>query len=437
METDNIQERLFLEINKLVENRWYFLQMQWPLLEHKFNHRTGIKNMKTNMRAVKDILLNMLGYIPVFYFLVVLYGSAEYPGPYMEIDKGLLLLYQIVSGNTGTEMTEWMPYTSFYDLYKCFWITGKSKLLKKVKKDNECLFSNLKIRLLSAKLFNPDGFKNVTLFIDGHDSKIKYYNPDVSRKTLYSYKLKQPGVRTQTVNDPNEMILFVSNSEKCAMGNDGTMFLKMNLFKKMHIADCLAADGGYTLFVEKFKEMSSNSGYEFSDKNFSYPIRREPGTKLTATELTYNKKFGTFRSGNETLYANLASKFDRFNNNKAAIQISQIEVYNVQMRVAILLMNMCKFVEKFKIEVQPHHMLWHNDNFEFPTKMTRINYVFLNEAKASQNYNEIMELQEQFLNATLDDNDNQIYISSEDEQEDELKHKKVKKVNAVRVEQYK
>jgi hypothetical protein len=48
METDNIQERLFLEINKLVENRWYFLQMQWPLLEHKFNHRTGIKNMKTN-----------------------------------------------------------------------------------------------------------------------------------------------------------------------------------------------------------------------------------------------------------------------------------------------------------------------------------------------------------------------------------------------------
>ena len=110
-------------------------------------------------------------------------------------------------------------------------------------------------------------FKNCTLFIDGHDSKIKYYNPDVGRNTLYSHKFKRPGIRTQTVNDVNNMVIWVFNSERYSMGNDGSMFIKMNMHKKMHIADCLAADGGYALFIQKFKDISCEEGYDFSDKN--------------------------------------------------------------------------------------------------------------------------------------------------------------------------
>ncbi|KAI7889660.1 uncharacterized protein EV154DRAFT_423527 [Mucor mucedo] len=209
------------------------------------------------MRKVKDILLNILGYIPVFYFLVVLYGNGEYAGPYGEVDKRLLLLYQI-----------------------------------------------------------------------------------------------------------------------------------------MHIADCTAADGGYTLFLNKFKEISSNEGFDFSDRNYSPPVRKKSGINLTSTELIYNTKFVAFRSGNEALFSVLASKFDRFNNNKAALQISRIETYNHQYKVSILLYNIWRFVETFQVEVQPHHMLGHNDDFEFPTRVNRINYVFLNEAKNDQKYNEMIHLQE-------------------------------------------
>jgi hypothetical protein len=234
MDTDNLSEKLEFEINKLILNKWLFLDNEWPLVSNIFNHRSELKPTKVNLRTIKDILLNQLGYIPVFYFLTILYSSKEYPGPYFEIDKGILLLYQMVSGKTGIDMSEFMPYTTFYDLYHNFWIKEENvKRLKKIiKKDMKDLFSNLKIRLLSSKLNNTDGFKNVTLFIDGHDSKIKYYNPDVSRLTLYSHKFKKPGVRTQTVNDANDLILYVSNSEKCAIGNDGSMFIKMNLQKK-------------------------------------------------------------------------------------------------------------------------------------------------------------------------------------------------------------
>ncbi|KAG2197388.1 hypothetical protein INT46_009375 [Mucor plumbeus] len=175
----------------------------------------------------------------------------------------------------------------------------------------------------------------------------------------------------------------------------------MNLQRKIHIADCIAADGGYTLFVNKFKEISSDEGYDFSDKNFSTLIRKESGIKLTSNEITYNTKFGVFRSGNESIYSTLATKFDRFNNNESSLQISKIDTYNLQFKVG------------------------HNDDFNLPTKVNRINYVFLNEAKNNENCNEMIGLQEKYLKLELDDNDMEMEYES-DEEIEELKHKKIK-----------
>lgn len=96
-----------------------------------------MKPTKVNLRVIKDILLRQLGYIPVFYFLVVLYRSGEYPGLYHKIDKGIILLYHI--------MSEFIPYTSFYEVYKKFWITNRTKINKIVTKDLRELFSNIKL----------------------------------------------------------------------------------------------------------------------------------------------------------------------------------------------------------------------------------------------------------------------------------------------------
>ncbi|KAI9247654.1 hypothetical protein BDA99DRAFT_419202, partial [Phascolomyces articulosus] len=199
-------------------------------------------------------------YIPVYYFLVVLYGNKEYPGPYKEIEKGLILLYHIVSGKP---------------------------------------------------------------------------------------------------------------------------------------ADCIGFDGGYDLFIDKFINQADdyNSNNKFDKRNFVYPIRKEQNIKRKITEIDYNKKFRSFRSGIENQFSVLASKFDRFNNNRAAIQISDIKYYNLQFRVACILKNIWKIVEDYNIEAKPYHMLWYNDSFEFPTKITKLNYIFKNEQEINKEYNEMIDIQ--------------------------------------------
>ncbi|KAI9243163.1 hypothetical protein BDA99DRAFT_424934, partial [Phascolomyces articulosus] len=132
------------------------------------------------------------------------------------------------------------------------------------------------------------------------------------------------------------MIIYISKSDKCGKGSDGTMFLEMKLYNKMHIGDCLAMDGGYNLYINKFKEESLNKGKDFSDKNFVYPIRKENNKNLTAIELQYNKRFGSF---------------------------------------PCLLKNIWQMVDKYKIPSQPHHKLWYTDNFEFPTIDRKIDIV--------------------------------------------------------------
>ena len=69
------------------------------------------------------------------------------------------------------------------------------------------------------------------------------------------------------------------------------MFLKMKLYNHIHLGDCLALDGRYTLFLEKFKESALNRGYKFTDKNFRYPIRKINNEKLTSNERYNNDVF--------------------------------------------------------------------------------------------------------------------------------------------------
>jgi hypothetical protein len=426
------ENQLHNEVNKLIVNKWYFLNMNWNIITNRYNHRSKLLKVN-NIRNIKDVLLNQLGYIPVFYFLNVLFGTIEYPGPYPEIEKGLILLYHIVSGFTGNKMSQFIPYTTFYELYKRFWITNFSKIKKIVTNDIGNLFSNIKIRLISSILKNPRNFQNVTLFIDGHDGKIKYYDPDVKTSSFYSYKLKGPGLRTQIVTDINKMIIFISKSEKCAVSNDGVMFLNMKLEEFIHAGDCLGMDGGYTLYILKFKEKCLEIGKDISDKNFSHPIRKDNNIKLNIEELDYNKRFGSFRSEIENHFSLLASKFNRFNNNRAALQITDMKHYNLQFKVACLLLNMWKMIKDYNIEAQQHHMLWYNDNFEFPKKETKLDIIFNNKIDADKNYNEMFDLQQKLLTLDLnelenyDDNNSNEVINDSDEEMEELTHKKSRK----------
>ncbi|KAG2215608.1 hypothetical protein INT45_013094 [Circinella minor] len=408
-------EQLDTEVKNLVSTKWGFLGKPWPEIHHRFNHRTVIKDMKGNtIDEIKEVLLNRFGFIPVFYFLTVLYGNVEYPGPYREIEKGLVLLYHMVSG--GKDMHKVMPYATFYDLYKRFWITNYSELNKKVKQDLNGMFSSPRIRILASLINNPDGLKNVTLFIDGHDG---------------------PAVRTHVIQDMNEIITHVSVFKKCAVGNDGTMFIQMKLYnKKISEADCLGINGGYNLFIQKFKDNATDADYGFHDGNFLHPIRKEPGQKLTLNETHFNNKFGSFRSSIEAQFSMLGSKFERFNNNRAALQISDIKYYNIQFRVACILTNIWRFVDKYDIEVQPYHKLWYGKGFEFPSKKNKLDLVFSNEQKVNTEYNEMVEMQQKFLQLNMNQSIDMVIDSEEDADDNLLKRRRKATRGGQRNRQY-
>ena len=418
------------EINNLLCDKWCFLNENWKTILNKYNHRTELKEIKNNsIKIAKEVLLNVLGYIPVFYFLNVLYGTREYAGPYREVEKGILLLYHIINGISGREMHKFIPYTTYYSLYKNFWYKNYGNINKQVNNDLNSMFSNIKIRISSALVNNPKPFKNVTLYIDGHDGKIKYYDPDTKTKELRSHKLDGPGLRTQIVTDTNKMILFISKTDKCGKGSDGTMFLDMKLYNKIHIGNCLGSDGGYNLYINQFKEQSLNAGKDFSDKNFMYPIRKENNKDLLIDEIHYNKKFGSFRSEIEDQFSVLGSKFSRFNNNTAAMLITDIKYYNLQFRVACLLKNIWKMVEDYNIEIQPHHMLWYNNKFEFPKKESKLDLVFTNKIDTDINIKEMKKLQKEILNLNINNDEIEYNSDSEDigMEEVPIKRKKVKK----------
>lgn len=45
MDIDNYKEKLEAEVYKLIENKWLFLNLKWPYINNRFNHRTEIKKM--------------------------------------------------------------------------------------------------------------------------------------------------------------------------------------------------------------------------------------------------------------------------------------------------------------------------------------------------------------------------------------------------------
>jgi hypothetical protein len=99
-------------------------------------------------------------------------------------------LYHLVSGFTSKDIKKYVPYSSYYAVYKQFWITNHAELNNYVNYYLKNMFSNVKIGVSSSLIKNPWYFKNITLILDGHDSSLEYNKPDISLQKKWSYKLR-------------------------------------------------------------------------------------------------------------------------------------------------------------------------------------------------------------------------------------------------------
>lgn len=347
-----------LHFQKLLDEHWVFTTENWPTQEIANNHRTSGK-MIPYMKNVKDTLMNRLGPLPVFYFLVVIWSQDVYPGPYREVEKGLLLLYHLVSGKAMVELSPHIPKSSFHAIHTEFYKIHKRKHTKMISNHLANMFSTFPLRYMWAKLHNPPLFQHVTLHLDGHDTRLSC--EEKSSADMYSYKLKKAGVRTQVCTDCMGMTILVSKSMPCKDNNDGTMLVAMKIHKHIHPLDVIAVDGGYPQYIKKLMDDS-----DLTKKNFCYPIRKHRGKDFTKDESEYNSTFGSFRSQIEATFGDLGTIFAKHNNRRPVL-VSKIETYNLQLQLCLLLMNIKKMVGHLDIEPEPIHSAWTRDGFDYPT----------------------------------------------------------------------
>lgn len=95
-------------------------------------------------------------------------------------------------------------------------------------------------------------------------------------------------------------------------------------------------------------------------------------------------------------------------------------------------------VDRLNIEVQPHHMLWYNEGFEFPKKESKLDQVFMDKIKADTNISEMQQLQLDILNLNVNDVIEDPGSDTDMEEQNELNHKKskVRRLTSVVIEEY-
>ncbi|KAG0281168.1 hypothetical protein BGZ95_006221 [Linnemannia exigua] len=228
------------------------------------------------------------------------------------------------------------PSTPSNTIHKEFYMHNPAALSRLLTAMLSEMFSMMKLRLLAAER-NPELFKYVTLNLDGHDSRIIYVNED--KASLYSYKLKKPGFRVQVCTNINNMVLFVSAPAPRRDYNDGTMLLRMGIQNKIYKLDCVALDGGYSLFIGKLLDSADELQYE----NFCYPIRKMRGIALTEEKKVYNEIFGSFSSHIDGYFGEMQSTFTKFSRT-VVNKVAEKETFGVQYKLACFLMSIKRFL---------------------------------------------------------------------------------------------
>ncbi|KAG0296252.1 hypothetical protein BGZ98_001035 [Dissophora globulifera] len=271
----------------------------------------------------------------------MIFSTRAYSCPYRNVEKGIMLLYVLVKGVSLSDMAQYIPKTSFHTIHKEFYMHNPDALNRLLTTMLSKMFSTLKSHYLASQR-NPDPFKNVTLNLDGHDSRVMHVNAD--KASMYSYKLKKSGFRVQVCTDMNNMI---------------------------NKLDCIALDGGYNLYINKLLDSSDELQYE----NFYYPICKTHGIALTDEEKSYNDIFGSFRSKIEGHFGEMHSTFAKFSH-MVVNKVAEKDTFGLQYKLACLQLNIKRFAALNNIPTEQHHMFWVQDGFDYPSKTENLETMY-------------------------------------------------------------
>src|SRR3979490_2537369 len=126
---------------------------------------------------------------------------------------------------------------------------------------------------------------------------------------------------------------------------------KMRIQDKIEKYDSIAVDGGYKLFIKQIVEESN-----LKERNFCCPIHKIKNMELSDEENKYNEMFGSFRSSIEGFFGEIGTLSENLNNRRS-IRSSDYTTFNLQFKLACLLLNIKKFVDLGVIKPSPQHLL--------------------------------------------------------------------------------
>ncbi|KAI8327746.1 hypothetical protein BC941DRAFT_363916 [Chlamydoabsidia padenii] len=158
--------------------------------------------------------------------------------------------------------------------------------------------------------------------------------------------------------------------------------VKLNKFFKY--GDCLTFDGLYSNTLNEVIKKYNNIDFNINEDNFIYPVRKQKNIELTQDEDLFNKHLGGYRSIIET--------------------ITKFKTYNLQLKLACLLLNIKKFVEIGNIDVTYLHKRWTEDNFDFPD--TKINVTAPTVSYKISNIQKIRNYQNELFTKIIYENNN-------------------------------
>jgi len=222
------------------------------------------------------------------------FAYGETFGPFRTLEKGILVLYQMINGLANSDLP--IPESSYYLIQNDFWEhcnTNKDQNILK-KKINWCsnwfrFASNAIVRILHSRVHNPPRFKHVTLLVDGKDIVTKlqlianeYEQTKNGKSNLISRKNKwKNGGKQQELMDSRGQTLFLSSTEGANSIYDGKQIYKdLKKLPKVHLThifdpktDNIAMDNHFPSYIKKFIEKFKDYGY--SEKNMTSPIAKK------------------------------------------------------------------------------------------------------------------------------------------------------------------
>jgi hypothetical protein len=365
---DILRFKLQKEYEILVNNKWYFLNNEYNL-EHNIYHRTENLKEIRNIDKIKEEIEDKIGVLATFVFITDFCSKFKLPGPYNDIDKALIVLYHMICGISINQMVLYLDVSNYFRIYKYIFIKKYDELNRWINDLLYNCFSNKNIRVLSSYINNPELLKHVTLLLDGHHNKIIYENIDINKEEMYSWKLRKPGLNTQFILDLNKIVIYVSDSLPCRDNNDDLMFINNIEFKTFFTTyDNIAFDGLYqNTLLETIQKYKDNTDMELS--NFTYPINKTKNKELEENDKKFNKYLGGFRSTIETYFSHLGNTFKRFSGQNN-IRVTKLKTYNIQLRLACLLLNIKRFQEISDLKLSGNkYSLWTQKSFDYPPKI--------------------------------------------------------------------